>query len=96
MEQKNRRSACRERTLYTNNIVIPAKLQNKKPSLMHKQKPKKKRTKEKQLFCKMEADKGLYEILQKDTEVVAAAGGDPTKAFQLLLIENYQNWLKHK
>jgi flotillin len=44
----------------------------------------------------MEADKGLYEILQKDTEVVAAAGGDPTKAFQLLLIENYQNWLKHK
>ena len=44
----------------------------------------------------MEAEaKGLYEILTKQAEgyreVVSAAGGDPTKAFQLLLIENYQN-----
>jgi flotillin len=40
----------------------------------------------------MEAEaKGLYEILTKQAEgyerVVNAAGGDPTKAFQLLLIE---------
>ena len=44
------------------------------------------------IFAKMEAEaKGLFEILTKqaegDKEVVAAAGGDPTKAFQLLLIE---------
>jgi flotillin len=40
----------------------------------------------------MEAEaKGLFEILTKQAEgykqVVAAAGGDPNKAFQLLLIE---------
>ena len=44
------------------------------------------------IFAKMEAEaKGLFEILTKQAEgykeVVGAAGGDPTKAFQLLLIE---------
>jgi len=44
------------------------------------------------IFAKMEAEaKGLFEILTKQAEgykqVVAAAGGDPSKAFQLLLIE---------
>jgi flotillin len=44
------------------------------------------------IFAKMEAEaNGLFEILTKQAEgykqVVAAAGGDPTKAFQLLLIE---------
>jgi hypothetical protein len=69
---------------------------------MRKQKPKNKRT------CKGEADailqNGRRKVYMKSKrkqkegykEVVAAAGGDPTKAFQLLLIENYQNWLKHK
>ena len=40
--------------------------------------------------------KGLYEILTKQAEgydqIVKAAGGDTNSAFQLLLIENYQNW----
>jgi flotillin len=44
------------------------------------------------IFAKMEAEaKGLYQILTKQAEgyreVVGAAGGDPSKAFQLLLIE---------
>jgi len=44
------------------------------------------------IYAKMEAEaKGLFEILTKQAEgykqVVSAAGGDPTKAFQLLLIE---------
>ena len=44
------------------------------------------------IFAKMQAEaNGLYEILTKQAEgykqVVGAAGGDPTKAFQLLLIE---------
>ncbi|MCV9926704.1 SPFH domain-containing protein [Flavobacterium sp. LS1R49] len=44
------------------------------------------------IFAKMEAEaNGLFEILTKQAqgykEVVAAAGGDPSKAFQLLLLE---------
>jgi len=44
------------------------------------------------VYVKMEAEaKGLFEILTKQAEgykdVVSAAGGDPSKAFQLLLIE---------
>jgi flotillin len=51
------------------------------------------------IFAKMEAEaKGLYEILTKQAEgykdVVAAAGGDPTKAFQLLLIEKLPELVK--
>ena len=47
----------------------------------------------------MEAEaKGLYEILTKQAEgyreVVAAAGGDPTKAFHLLLIEKLPELVK--
>jgi flotillin len=41
--------------------------------------------------------KGLYEILTKQAEgykEVVSSWWRPTKAFQLLLIENYQNWLK--
>src|SRR5690606_4472817 len=42
--------------------------------------------------------KGLYEILTKQAEgykdVVSAAGGDPTKAFQLLLIEKLPELVK--
>ena len=42
--------------------------------------------------------KGLYEILTKQAEgyaqVVKAAGGDPTKAFQLLLIEKLPELVK--
>ena len=51
------------------------------------------------IYAKMEAEaKGLYEILTKQAEgyreVVAAAGGDPTKAFQLLLIEKLPELVK--
>jgi flotillin len=47
----------------------------------------------------MEAEaKGLYEILTKQAEgykdVVSAAGGDPTKAFQLLLLEKLPELVK--
>ncbi|MGV3546567.1 MAG: flotillin domain-containing protein, partial [Pedobacter sp.] len=51
------------------------------------------------IYAKMEAEaKGLFEILTKQAEgyrdVVAAAGGDPTKAFQLLLIEKLPELVK--
>ena len=52
------------------------------------------------IFAKMEAEaKGLFEILTKQAEgykdVVSAAGGDPTKAFQLLLIEKLPELVKN-
>ena len=44
--------------------------------------------------------KGLFEILTKQAEgydqVVRAAGGDTNSAFQLLILRNYLNWLKHR
>jgi flotillin len=51
------------------------------------------------IYAKMEAEaKGLFEILTKQAEgykeVVAAAGGDPNKAFQLLLIEKLPELVK--
>src|SRR5690606_23639588 len=51
------------------------------------------------IFAKMEAEaKGLFEILTKQAEgykeVVAEAGGDRTKAFQLLLLEKLPELVK--
>ena len=51
------------------------------------------------IYAKMEAEaKGLFEILTKQAQgykdVVSAAGGDPTKAFQLLLIEKLPELVK--
>jgi flotillin len=51
------------------------------------------------IFAKMDAEaRGLYEILTKQAEgyrqVVDAAGGDPNKAFQLLLIEKLPELVK--
>ncbi len=51
------------------------------------------------IYAKMEAEaKGLFEILTKQAQgyrdVVNAAGGDPTKAFQLLLIEKLPELVK--
>jgi flotillin len=51
------------------------------------------------IFAKMEAEaKGLFEILTKQAQgyelVVKAAGGDPTKAFQLLLLEKLPELVK--
>jgi hypothetical protein len=68
---------------------------------MHKQKPKTRElAKEKQMlsFKNGSRSKGLYEILtkqQKDTKKLLQLV-EILKAFQLLLIENYQNWLKRK
>jgi flotillin len=51
------------------------------------------------IFAKMDAEaRGLFEILTKQAEgyrkVVEAAGGDPNKAFQLLLIEKLPELVK--
>ena len=88
--------ADRERSTQNANIVIPAQIAKQKAIIDAQAEAEKTRELAKgeadAIFAKMEAEaKGLYEILTKQAEgyreVVSAAGGDPTKAFQLLLIE---------
>ena len=86
----------RERSTQIANIVVPAEIAKQRAIIEAQADAERIRENAKgeadAIFAKMEAEaKGLYEILTKQAEgyaqVVAAAGGDPTKAFQLLLIE---------
>lgn len=95
--------AERERSTQNANIVIPAEIAKQKAVIDAQAEAEKTRELAKgeadAIFAKMEAEaKGLYEILTKQAEgyreVVGAAGGDPTKAFQLLLIEKLPELVK--
>ncbi|QEC44833.1 flotillin family protein [Pseudobacter ginsenosidimutans] len=96
-EQKaeNARSE-RERATQVANIVIPAEIAKQRAIIEAQAAAETIRENAKgeadAIFAKMQAEaNGLYEILTKQAEgykqVVAAAGGDANKAFQLLLIE---------
>lgn len=93
----------RERSTQIANIVVPAEIAKQKAVIDAQAEAEKIRLQAKgeadAIFAKMEAEaKGLYEILTKQAEgykdVVAAAGGDPGKAFQLLLIEKLPELVK--
>lgn len=95
--------ADRERSTQIANIVIPAEIAKQKAIIEAQADAETIRENAKgeadAIFAKMEAEaKGLFEILTKQAEgykqVVAAAGGDPTKAFQLLLIEKLPELVK--
>jgi flotillin len=86
----------RERATQIANIVIPSEIAKQKAIIDAQAVAEQTREQAKgeadAIFAKMEAEaKGLYEILTKQAQgykdVVSAAGGDPNKAFQLLLIE---------
>lgn len=86
----------RERSTQIANIVIPAEIAKQRAIIEAQADAERIRENAKgeadAIFAKMEAEaKGLFEILTKQAEgyeqVVKAAGGDPTKAFQLLLLE---------
>lgn len=86
----------RERSTQIANVVVPAEISKQRVIIDAQAEAEKIREKAKgeadAIFAKMEAEaKGLYQILTKQAEgyeqVVNAAGGDPNKAFQLLLIE---------
>ncbi len=86
----------RERSTQIANIVVPAEIAKQRAIIEAQAQAETIRENAKgeadAIFAKMEAEaNGLYEILTKQAEgykqVVAAAGGDPSKAFQLLLIE---------
>ena len=103
-EQKAEQArADRERATQNANIVIPAEIAKQKAIIDAQAEAERIREQAKgeadAIFAKMEAEaKGLYEILTKQAEgyreVVSAAGGDPTKAFQLLLIEKLPELVK--
>ena len=95
--------ADRERSTQIANIVIPAEIAKQKVIIDAQADAERIRENAKgeadAIFAKMEAEaKGLFEILTKQAEgyrqVVAAVGGDPTKAFQLLLIEKLPELVK--
>lgn len=95
--------AERERSTQNANVVIPAEISKQKAIIEAQAEAERTRVQAKgeadAIFAKMEAEaKGLYEILTKQAEgykeVVSAAGGDPTKAFQLLLIEKLPELVK--
>lgn len=86
----------RERSSQIANVVVPSEIAKRKAIIEAEAEAEKIRLKAKAeadaIFAKMEAEgKGLYEILTKQAEgykqVVQAAGGDASNAFQLLLIE---------
>lgn len=93
----------RERSTQIANIVIPAEIDKQRAIIEAQAVAETIRENAKgeadAIFAKMEAEaKGLYEILTKQAEgykqVVAAAGGDPTKAFTLLLLEKLPELVK--
>ncbi|MBL0025151.1 MAG: SPFH domain-containing protein [Saprospiraceae bacterium] len=88
--------AERERSSQMANVIIPAEIAKQRAIIEAQADAERIRENAKgeadAIFAKMEAEaKGLYQILTKQAEgyekVVQAAGGDPSKAFQLLLIE---------
>ena len=93
----------RERSTQIANIVIPAEIAKQRAIIEAQASAETIRENAKgqadAIFAKMEAEaKGLFEILTKQAEgykeVVAAAGGDPSKAFQLLLLEKLPELVK--
>lgn len=95
--------AERERSTQNANIVVPAEIAKQRAIIEAQAMAEKIREQAKgeadAIYAKMEAEaKGLFEILTKQAEgykqVVNAAGGDPTKAFQLLLIEKLPELIK--
>jgi len=95
--------AERERSTQNANVVVPAEIAKQKAIIEAQAEAERIREQAKgeadAIYAKMEAEaKGLFEILTKQAEgyrdVVGAAGGDPTKAFQLLLIEKLPELVK--
>jgi flotillin len=93
----------RERSTQIANIVVPAEIAKQRAIIDAQAAAETIRENAKgeadAIYAKMEAEaKGLYEILTKQAEgykeVVAAAGGDPGQAFQLLLIEKLPELIK--
>ncbi len=95
--------ADRERSTQQANIIVPAEVEKKRRIIEAQAEAEKVRENAKgeadAIFVKMDAEaRGLFEILTKQADgydkVVRAAGGDPSKAYQLLLIEKLPELVK--
>jgi flotillin len=95
--------ADRERSTQMANVVVPAEIAKKEAIINAEAEAQKIRVQAQgeadAIFAKMDAEaRGLFEILTKQAEgykdVVAAAGGDATNAFQLLLLEKMPELVK--
>lgn len=93
----------RERSTQIANVVVPSEIAKQKAIIEAQAEAERIREQAKgeadAIFAKMDAEaRGLFEILTKQAEgyrqVVDAAGGDPNKAFQLLLIEKLPELVK--
>jgi flotillin len=93
----------RERATQMANVIVPAEIAKQRQIIDAQAEAERIRENARgeadAIYAKMEAEaKGLYEILTKQAEgyeqVVKAAGGDPSKAFQLLLIEKLPELVK--
>ena len=95
--------AERERSTQIANIVVPTEIEKQKIIIEAQAQAEKLREQAKgeadAIFAKMDAEaRGMYEILTKQAEgykdMVAAANGDATAAYQLLLIEKLPELVK--
>ncbi len=95
--------AERERSTEPANIVVPAEIAKQKAIIDAEAEAARIRVQAKgeadAIFAKMDAEaRGLFEILNKQAlgyaDVVKAAGGDPDKAYQLLMIEKLPELVK--
>lgn len=93
----------RERSTQIANVVVPAEIEKQKMIIEAQAVAERLREQARgeadAIFAKMDAEaRGLFEILSKQADgykgVVAAAGGDPIAAYQLLLIEKLPELVK--
>ncbi|MDR1719193.1 MAG: flotillin family protein [Dysgonamonadaceae bacterium] len=95
--------AERERSTQQANVIVPEEIEKQRRIIEAQAEAEKVRENAKgeadAIFVKMDAEaRGLFEILTKQAggydKVVRAAGGDPSKAYQLLLIEKLPELIK--
>jgi flotillin len=95
-QEAEKARADRERATQQANVIVATEIEKQRRIIEAQAEAEKVRVNAQgeadAIFAKMDAEaKGLFEILTKQAggyrEVVRASGGDPSKAFQLLLIE---------
>ena len=95
--------ADKERASQQANVIVAQEIEKKRIVIEAEAAAEQKRVNAKgeadAIFAKMEAEaKGLYEILTKQADgydkMIQAAGGDPTKAYTLLLLEKLPELVK--
>ncbi|MDR2622182.1 MAG: flotillin family protein, partial [Dysgonamonadaceae bacterium] len=102
-QQAEQARAARERSTQQANIIVPEEIEKQRRIIEAQAEAEKIRENARgqadAIYAKMEAEaKGLFQILTKQAEgyekMVKAAGGDPTSAYQLLLIEKLPELVK--